>query len=286
MITAKEISVFSRKFGVPAATIDKDWVLGHFLAGIYDDPFLKENLVFKGGTCLKKCYFRDYRFSEDLDFTSRPVERSQLVSHLGSTAQALQIQTGVLFGRIRCVDKRSHDELAAYQCTIPFWGACHPKNKPPPPEKRWTTTIKLDVTFHEILCLERQTRDIIHPYSDKLIHPFAVCYTIEEIISEKLRSLLQRSYSAPRDYFDLWYLTRHVTALSWPDIGRAFRKKCGHKNIVFGSADDFFDPDKLAVCQQEWDRSLRHHLNDIPEFGSVLMDLRKLVSEKDGQGVF
>ncbi len=26
-------------------------------------------LAFKGGTALKKCYFADYRFSEDLDFT-------------------------------------------------------------------------------------------------------------------------------------------------------------------------------------------------------------------------
>jgi len=25
--------------------------------------------AFKGGTCLKKCYFETYRFSEDLDFT-------------------------------------------------------------------------------------------------------------------------------------------------------------------------------------------------------------------------
>jgi predicted nucleotidyltransferase component of viral defense system len=27
-------------------------------------------LIFKGGTCLRKCYFPNYRFSEDLDFTS------------------------------------------------------------------------------------------------------------------------------------------------------------------------------------------------------------------------
>ncbi|MBW6474015.1 MAG: nucleotidyl transferase AbiEii/AbiGii toxin family protein [Anaerolineaceae bacterium] len=31
---------------------------------------LDKNLVFKGGTCLRKCYFPDYRFSENLDFTA------------------------------------------------------------------------------------------------------------------------------------------------------------------------------------------------------------------------
>ena len=44
-------------------------MLGWLLAGIYAQPTLSENWVFKGGTCLKKCYFETYRFSEDLDFT-------------------------------------------------------------------------------------------------------------------------------------------------------------------------------------------------------------------------
>lgn len=41
------------------------------LAGIYSHEELAETWVFKGGTCLKKCFFETYRFSEDLDFTLR-----------------------------------------------------------------------------------------------------------------------------------------------------------------------------------------------------------------------
>ena len=37
--------------------------------GICQHPSLNSDLLFKGGTCLKKCYFETYRFSEDLDFT-------------------------------------------------------------------------------------------------------------------------------------------------------------------------------------------------------------------------
>ena len=44
MITAKEIRTFSEKLEVPTATIDKDWALGHLLAGIFVDPF--ENFRF------------------------------------------------------------------------------------------------------------------------------------------------------------------------------------------------------------------------------------------------
>ena len=46
-------------------------VLGWILAGINAHEELAENWVFKGGTCLKKCYFETYRFSEDLDFSLR-----------------------------------------------------------------------------------------------------------------------------------------------------------------------------------------------------------------------
>src|SRR5450755_1733882 len=41
------------------------------LAGIYTHEELAEKWIFKGGTCLKKCFFETYRFSEDLDFTLR-----------------------------------------------------------------------------------------------------------------------------------------------------------------------------------------------------------------------
>ena len=52
--------------------IEKDYVLGWVLAAIAAHPTAGTGWVFKGGTCLKKCYFETYRFSEDLDFTLAP----------------------------------------------------------------------------------------------------------------------------------------------------------------------------------------------------------------------
>ena len=69
MIKQKEIIRLAEKYGIPKSTIDTDWVLGHFLNAFFDNELNKENFVFKGGTCLRKCYFENYRFSEDLDFT-------------------------------------------------------------------------------------------------------------------------------------------------------------------------------------------------------------------------
>ena len=49
--------------------IELDYLQSWILAAISRVPALGDSLVFKGGTALKKCYFGDYRFSEDLDFS-------------------------------------------------------------------------------------------------------------------------------------------------------------------------------------------------------------------------
>lgn len=69
MINRLEVMEFSREFGLDVHVVEKDYVLGWLLAGISSHDSLRSAWVFKGGTCLKKCYFETYRFSEDLDFT-------------------------------------------------------------------------------------------------------------------------------------------------------------------------------------------------------------------------
>lgn len=69
VIEKQEISELARELSLDLHVVEKDYVLGWLLAGIAANPELAENWVFKGGTCLKKCYFETYRFSEDLDFT-------------------------------------------------------------------------------------------------------------------------------------------------------------------------------------------------------------------------
>ena len=47
-------------------------MLGWILWGIGSEPELSNTWIFKGGTCLKKCFIETYRFSEDIDFTILP----------------------------------------------------------------------------------------------------------------------------------------------------------------------------------------------------------------------
>jgi predicted nucleotidyltransferase component of viral defense system len=69
MISRQEILDFSRELGLRPDIVEKDYMLGWLLAGISGNEKLRDGWIFKGGTCLKKCYFETYRFSEDLDFT-------------------------------------------------------------------------------------------------------------------------------------------------------------------------------------------------------------------------
>ena len=69
MIDRLEILEFSREVGLAPEIVERDYVLGWILGAIFSHEALLAEWLFKGGTCLKKCYFETYRFSEDLDFT-------------------------------------------------------------------------------------------------------------------------------------------------------------------------------------------------------------------------
>ncbi len=58
-----------QRLGIPWEVLERDYLLSWVLAGISQVSVLHRTLVLKGGTALKKCYFGDYRFSEDLDFS-------------------------------------------------------------------------------------------------------------------------------------------------------------------------------------------------------------------------
>jgi len=69
VIPSREILDLRAEWSLDPGIIEKDYVLGWLLAGIATQPLLAQSWVFKGGTCLRKCYYETYRFSEDLDFT-------------------------------------------------------------------------------------------------------------------------------------------------------------------------------------------------------------------------
>ena len=69
MIDKREILDAATGLGLTPHVVEKDYVLGWLLWGVANHEAIADTWTFKGGTCLKKCFFETYRFSEDLDFT-------------------------------------------------------------------------------------------------------------------------------------------------------------------------------------------------------------------------
>jgi len=62
MIPEIEFKEKARTFNVPISTIERDYAQNWLLAHL-------PKMAFKGGTGIRKAYIKNYRFSDDLDFT-------------------------------------------------------------------------------------------------------------------------------------------------------------------------------------------------------------------------
>lgn len=121
-----------------------------------------------------------------------------------------------------------------------------------------------------------------HEYSDKLLETATSgipCYSIKETLSEKLRALIQRSYTAPRDFYDIWYLSRNVPYLDWKEIRRAFHQKMKYKNIEFTGIDQMINEENDKRLTSAWKNSLAHQIpgNHFPEYTTVRNEIKQLL---------
>lgn len=281
MILQNEILKIAEREGVTPDTVDKNWVLGHVLAELFRTEWAQKTLVFKGGTCLKKCYFKDYRFSEDLDFTLTDASFEISEKMIAEVYRRISEKTGILFSA-KLSDKLSNNRKVGYEILLRFWGANHKRNQQPLQPARWLTSVKMDVVHYETITEPVIYRPLNDDFSDSaLLSDVQIpCYDIPEIIAEKFRSLLQRNYSAPRDYYDLWHLL-HKDA-SWDRILRILPDKFRFKGIKFNGYQDFFLEDKLRIVKREWLNSLAGHLptGKLPDVEMVLAELEQICKEK------
>ena len=142
--------------------VEKDYVLGWVLAGIARDEELSRAWLFKGGTCLKKCFFETYRFSEDLDFTvTEPaqLDREFLLTRFKALGAWLYDATGIELPaellRFEVWDLKTGGR--AGEGRLAYRGPIAPRGGDLP-------RIKLDLTADERVVLPSVIRPVTHPY--------------------------------------------------------------------------------------------------------------------------
>jgi len=274
LINKYEIMEFSREFGLRANIIEKDYVLGWVLAGIFNHTEIGANWVFKGGTCLKKCYFETYRFSEDLDFTlteSNHLDQNFLIQSFEHISEWVYNATGIEIPKdlIRFdVYKNNRGGMSA-QGRIGYRGPMQRRGDLP--------RIKLDLTLDEILVLDPVIRDVHHPYSDCPDDGIqSKCYCFEEVFAEKIRALAERE--RPRDLYDVVHLYRH-DELS-PDqniILSTLEKKCVFKEISVPTMETFRNRPEREELEAEWENMLAHQLPALPSFNQFWVELPEVM---------
>ena len=283
MILKKEITEKSIEWKVPPETVDKDWVLGHFLSAFYSIDEHKEKLVFKGGTALRKCYFPGYRFSEDLDFTSRTTDYKLTRKLLNKVIKIAEDNSGILFYLNAITGLKFEDKLTGYQAKLKYWGANHSKNQEPPNPERWTTNIKVEITLFEKMIFEPELKKITHPYSDLLLKDSTeiFCYNLKEVIAEKIRALTQRSYSAPRDYYDIYYLKDSINQKDWKQIKSAFLEKMKFKELKYQNVEQLINEKSIKIIKTAWGNSLQHQITKekLPDVDVVVKELKEILNK-------
>lgn len=283
MILKREIAQKSEEWNVPPETVDKDWVLGHFLSAFYSIEEHNEKLVFKGGTALRKCYFQNYRFSEDLDFTSRTEDYKLTRKLLNEVVKIAENNSGILFHIQEISELNFKDKLTGYKAKLKYWGANHTKNQEPPSPERWMTNLKVEITLYEKMVFESELRNISHPYSD-LVSDKTVeipCYNLKEFIAEKIRALVQRSYVAPRDYYDIYFLKDSFNNKDWKEIKTAFLAKMEFKGLNFENVEQLINDRSIKIVKSAWENSLKHQIPEkqLPDVRVVIEELKETLNK-------
>lgn len=256
MISEAELRRHAVTAGVDIMVHDLDYGLGWFLAGLFTQTRAAHYLVFKGGTCLRKCYFADYRFSEDLDFTLSRAWSLEALAEALEQVRAWSIDAdGPDFGVAPVRLEVVNDEygLESYQARVYYRG---PLRWAGPPR-----AIQLDVSRGEPLLFPVTTRALHHPYSDAAQLPIVAIpsYDLAEMLTEKLRAISgQRRFAISRDIYDIQQLAGQNISLT--GVRQALPAKLAAKglppNIV--SVEGLIQ--RRAVFEVDWERRLAHLL--------------------------
>lgn len=274
MIQQRDLSLLSNRLAeeggrrIPETVLERDYCLSWFLVGLSRST-LRDRLAFKGGTALKKCYFGQYRFSEDLDFTlTQETSWEEIERGFAAGFEEAQVKSGVeiRFDHLdRHAHKNSHTFYLAYEGPLP---------------RSHVKTIKVDITIRERIVFPLEQRAVLRGYDeyhdlpeDAPIH----VYSLDEIATEKTVALLDRARNEPRDLYDLWFLTANGHVLL-PDLLEAINLKLEFRGLTLAQVGKELNA-KEARYKKLWEVRLAAQMAELPEFDDIYRAVRRAVRQ-------
>ena len=272
MIPQRNISLLSNRLAAGGGVriredvLERDYCLAWFLCCLAESD-LKPVLAFKGGTALKRCYFGDCRFSEDLDFTlQQPVPFEEIRARLERVYAAVHEQSSISFVFDR-EDPRQHAN--SYTFYLSYTGP-FPRG----------SNVKVDITINELVVFPLAERVILRgheEFSDLPENRSLLVYSLEEITTEKTLALADPARNEPRDLYDLW----HLTSNEGMQLGHLIpaicqklefrRKPCEGLQTAIGRKEA-----RLAAL---WEARLSHQMTALLRFEEVFRAVRRTLRQ-------
>jgi predicted nucleotidyltransferase component of viral defense system len=193
MIDKSEIDDKSQELGVHVANVQRDYVFGWVLAGLYQPTnLMAQRLALKGGNAFRKAYFENARYSNDLDFSTQvALSEDELRASVAEACNYAAERSGVEFA---IADTRIESQELAdregrrYEARVyfrSFYG-----------EEDVIIRINLEIREFDRVVLPIQNRNLIHSYSDAAsCHAFIKSHKLEELLASKLVAMLHRTHS-------------------------------------------------------------------------------------------
>jgi predicted nucleotidyltransferase component of viral defense system len=271
MIDPAQIKTIAAQSKVDPGIVEKDYILSKTLMALSQNQEFYNSFVFKGGTALKKCYYPQWRFSEDIDLTAAKIIQPDDIKTIFQHSVEHESR---LFGvPMRIMEYSQYPKTGDNPITVqlklgyegPLRKASGQKNN-----------IRVDISFDEKIHQRPAQKTIIKGYADD-IDAAILTYTLEEIIAEKLRSILQRGKS--RDYYDVWILLKdYGSDFDAKLMVEIMNKKCHDKGIPDPQVDAFFQPERVDEAKRYWERGLAHQVDNLPPFEAVVAELKNLLN--------
>jgi predicted nucleotidyltransferase component of viral defense system len=240
MITKEELKKYAVNKNLNLGQAEKDYYQNIVLFCVY--KIYANEIIFKGGTALSKCYGLD-RFSEDLDFTANsPFSTTKLKEQLNK------------FMKYEIIEKTIAGNNLKITLNIngPLYNGI----------KHSTCKLILDISYRENVLKTPNIKKIISEYEIPSFDVYVM--TTEEIFSEKIRAIMTREKA--RDVYDLYFLIARKTEINKELINQ----KLKYYNETF-SLNKFIE--KLENKEKIWETELPQLIQNVPNFKEVKKEI-------------
>ena len=245
---------------MPEDVIEKDYFIELLLFYLSSAESFRQKFIFRGGTALKKIYFPEYRFSEDLDFI---MEEKEILSDSEKLIDEIIIMISADYPF--SPSKTSNIKNDRLQIFISYDVI---------PELKTVKVLKIDI-LKDVFSPSSIEKEIVFTYPDFRDKKNTLrTYTLEAVVTDKISRIMDIDKEA-RDIFDLWFLLK-LDYLNIFVLKGELKRRLGFK-IHYPS---LIDAIKSRAYKQTWEIRLEKQVTGLPSYELVINELEELIRNR------